>query len=204
MHNYNIEESIRKDNKLYNESFIKSLKIKDVEIFETYKSKYKALLNDNNPFQTVWFKNIDRLMVSIEDLINIKDYHLLDVGSGLGFSTIYFKEKFKFKTYQGFDYDSYLVKKSQRIADQIYKNNTIKFFHADAADFYLEDNKSYVLFIFNSFGKKTMKKFLSNNLKNLKKNKGIILYCNDHHYTEINSYESFCRDDFYNLSTFFF
>ena len=67
-------------------------------------------------------------MGTIYDLINIKDYHLLDVGSGLGFSTIYFKEKYKFKIYQGFDYDPYLVKKSQSIADQIYKSNTIKFF----------------------------------------------------------------------------
>lgn len=203
-HNNITNHSIRVENNQYNENFIKTLDLSEVEIFDTYKSSETPLLNDSNPFQTVWFKNIDRLMRMIPVKVNVKNYHLIDVGCGLGFSTIYFKEKYDFKSYQGFDYDSKLVQLSNEISKKNYQNDNIIFFQSDASEHLLDSDKSYILFIFNSFGEKTLRRFISNNLYSLKNNNSIILYCNDHHYTDIKGYTDFFRNDYYNLSCFIF
>ena len=115
-HNNITDVYIRFENNLYNEKFVKTLDLSGIEIFDTYESNDTSLLNDSNSFQTVWFKNIDRLMGMIPGNIKIKNYHLIDIGSGLGFSTVYFKEKYDFKTYQGFDYDLKLVQLSNEIS----------------------------------------------------------------------------------------
>ena len=93
-HNNITDESIRLENNLFNENFLNSFDLSGIETFGTYESNDTTLLNDRNRFQTVWFKNIDRLIKMIPDTININHYHLMDVGSGLGFSTIYFKENY--------------------------------------------------------------------------------------------------------------
>lgn len=203
-HNNIKDESVRIENKLYNEKFINSLELSGIEIFDTYEGMDTTFLNDSNRFETVWFKNIDRLMGMIPDNIKIKNYHLIDIGSGLGFSTVYFKEKYDFKTYQGFDYDLKLVQLSNEISKKIYKSDNIKFFQSDASKYLFDSEKSFILFIFNSFGKKTMQKLILNNLDSLKKNNSIILYCNDHHYAEIKGHTDFIRNDYFNLSLFIF
>lgn len=203
-HNNIIDESIRVENKLYNDKFIEGLNIKEIETLDFHKSTGNSILKDNNPFQTVWLKNIDRLMAMIPDNIKTEKYSLLDVGSGLGISTIYFKEKYNFILFEGFDYDSKLVEMSKQIVNKIYIDKTITFYQADAYEHVLAQDKSYMLFLFNSFGKKTLNKFISNNIDGLQKNNSILLYCNDHHYSEINGYLKFYRDDFYNLSVFLF
>ena len=203
-HNNITDVYIRFENNLYNEKFVKTLDLSGIEIFDTYESNDTSLLNGSIPFQTVWFKNIDRLMGMIPGNIKIKNYHLIDIGSGLGFSTVYFKEKYDFKTYQGFDYDLKLVQLSNEISKNIYENDNIKFFQSDASEYLLDSEKSYILFIFNSFGKKTLQKFIKNNLDSLKNNNSIILYCNDHHYAEIKGHTDFIRNDYFNLSCFIF
>ena len=203
-HNNIIDESIRVENKLYNDKFIEGLNIKVIEAFDFHKSIGNSVLKDNNPFETVWLKNIDRLMTMIPGNIKTEKYCLLDVGSGLGISTIYFKEKYNFISVEGFDYDPKLVEMSKQIINEIYIDKTIIFYQADAYDYVLAQDKPYVLFLFNSFGKKTLNKFISNNIYSLQKNNSILLYCNDHHYLEVNGYSDFYRDDFYNLSAFLF
>ena len=203
-HNNITDESIRLENNLFNENFLNSFDLSGIETFGTYESNDTTLLNDRNRFQTVWFKNIDRLIKMIPDTININHYHLMDVGSGLGFSTIYFKEKYDLKSFSGFDYDLKLVQLSNEISKRIYSSDNIKFFQSDASKYILDGKKSFILFIFNSFGKKTLQKFISNNIDRLKKNNSIILYCNDHHYTEINGHTDFIRNDYFNLSVFIF
>ena len=129
-HNNITDNSVRVENQNFNQNFIKKFTLDfDIDKFERPNliDKKKSTLKDNNPFQTVWFKNIDRLIEMIPDKINLLNYNLLDVGSGLGFSTFYFKENYKFKSYQGFDFDNNLVQLSKKILETNYNNNSINF-----------------------------------------------------------------------------
>jgi predicted O-methyltransferase YrrM len=84
----------------------------------------------------------------IPDNIKTVKYYLLDIESGLGFSTIYFNEKYDFITYEGFDYDSKLDGMSKQILTQFYIDKIIDFYQADASENLLDQDKPYTLFLF--------------------------------------------------------
>lgn len=207
-HNNISDKKVRIQNKKYTDIFINKFiqKTGDLNIYKEFINKDLNVntLEDANPFQTVWLKNIDRLINLIPKNIELSQYHLIDVGCGIGFSTFYFKENFDLSSYSGFDYVSEYIQFSKKLMKLYYDESPIEFFKADASKYKLELNKSYILFIFNSFGEKTLLKFISNNILSLKKNKSIILYCNDHHYQSILGYKSYKRDEYFNLSSFIF
>ena len=59
--------------------------------------------------------------------------------------------------------------------------------------------------MFNPFGWKTMKEFVSNNIEALRQNKSVVLYANDTCIEELLRFGTLVvRDDFYNLSVILF
>ena len=202
-HNNILDNRIRRDNENYNLEFIDKLNINlNPNEYEGWYDLSKS--NDGNAYHTVWLKNIDRLMNIIPLEINISQYHFYDVGCGLGISTLYFEENYKFKSYNGFDYSKQLIATGKMIINQLKKQNSINFFVGNANDFKLDKDKPYLLFMFNPFGLETFNSFLLNNLKCLKKNNSIILYANDLYINEIDSYQKIYRNDFFNLSVILF
>ena len=133
----------------------------------------------------------------------MSNYNLCDVGCGIGISTIYFQKKFQFKSYSGFDISEELIEASKKILKQLNLESEINL-NVDNAIYKKLDSKPYVLFLFNPFGKKTLEKFINNNIKNLKKNKSIILYANDLLIKSIKYHKDLYRDDYFNLSCILF
>ena len=61
--------------------------------------------------------------------------------------------------------------------NKIAKKN-INFIKIDALDFKFEENKSYVIFLFNPFSDIYVKKFFTKNIDHIKKNKSKIIFVN--------------------------
>ena len=201
-HNKINNDEIREFNEDFNKEFIESLDL-NIKI-----QKFEGILDnkecdDATIYQTVWLKNIDRLIELIPKKINLSNYNLCDVGCGIGISTIYFQKKFQFKSYSGFDISEELIEASKKILKQLNLESEINL-NVDNAIYKKLDSKPYVLFLFNPFGKKTLEKFINNNIKNLKKNKSIILYANDLLIKSIKYYKDLYRDDYFNLSCILF
>jgi len=201
-HNKINNDEIREFNEDFNKEFIESLDL-NIKI-----QKFEGILDnkecdDATIYQTVWLKNIDRLIKLIPKKINLSNYNLCDVGCGIGISTIYFQKKFQFKSYSGFDISEELIEASKKILKQLNLESEINV-NVDNALYKKLDSKPYVLFLFNPFGKKTLKKFINNNIENLKKNKSIILYANDLLINSIKYHKDLYRDDYFNLSCILF
>ena len=92
-HNNISDDLIRQREENFNENFINSLGI-NLDISQYEGKQNKDIGNDSTPYMTVWLKNIDRLMGLIPSDIKLENYHLCDVGCGLGVSTIYLKKKY--------------------------------------------------------------------------------------------------------------
>ena len=201
-HNKINNDEIREFNEDFNKEFIESLDLKiKIQKFEGILDNKEC--DDATIYQTVWLKNIDRLIELIPKKINLSNYNLCDVGCGIGISTIYFQKKFQFKSYSGFDISEELIEASKKILKQLNLESEINL-NVDNAIYKKLDSKPYVLFLFNPFGKKTLEKFINNNIKNLKKNKSIILYANDLLIKSIKYYKDLYRDDYFNLSCILF
>ena len=201
-HNKINNDEIREFNEDFNKEFIESLDL-NIKI-----QKFEGILDnkecdDATIYQTVWLKNIDRLIKLIPKKIDLSNYNLCDVGCGIGISTIYFQKKFQFKSYSGFDISEELIEASKKILKQLNLESEINV-NVDNALYKKLDSKPYVLFLFNPFGKKTLKKFINNNIENLKKNKSIILYANDLLINSIKYHKDLYRDDYFNLSCILF
>jgi len=91
-HNNISDDLIRQREENLNENFINSLGI-NLDIGQYEGKQNKDIGNDSTPYMTVWLKKIDRLMGLFSSDIKLENYHLCDVGCGLGVSTIYFKKK---------------------------------------------------------------------------------------------------------------
>ncbi len=61
-------------------------------------------------------------------------------------------------------------------------------------DYFLDSSKSFFIFMFNPFDSFVMKKFLTNNIDILRKNRSVIAYCN---YIEIKTIKRFCKKIIY-------
>ena len=59
-----------------------------------------------------------------------------------------------------------------------FSKNNIKFINQDALDFKFEDNRSYLIFLFNPFSDIYVRKFFSQNMSHIKKNKSKIIFVN--------------------------
>ena len=201
-HNNISDDLTRQKEEQYSEEFINSLQLNfDINQFEGKKNK--DIGNDSTPYMTVWLKNIDRLMGLISSDIKLENYHLCDVGCGLGISTIYFQKKYNMKSYYGFDFNQDLIDAAKLISKDLELDENVEFEFKNANEKIME-SKSYLLFMFNPFGIDTMQNFINNNLDVFKENKSIILYANDLHINEIKGYEKINRDDYFNLSALIF
>ena len=201
-HNNISNDLTRQKEEQYNEEFINSFQLNfDINQFEGKQNK--DIGNDSTPYMTFWLKNIDRLMGLISSDIKLENYHLCDVGCGLGISTIYFQKKYNMKSYSGFDFNQDLIDAAKLISKDLELDENVEFEFKNANEKIME-SKSYLLFMFNPFGIDTMQNFINNNLDVFKENKSIILYANDLHINEIKGYEKINRDDYFNLSALIF
>ena len=155
-HNKINNDEIREFNEDFNKEFIESLDLKiKIQKFEGILDNKEC--DDATIYQTVWLKNIDRLIELIPKKINLSNYNLCDVGCGIGISTIYFQKKFQFKSYSGFDISEELIEASKKILKQLNLESEINL-NVDNAIYKKLDSKPYVLFLFNPFGKKNIRK----------------------------------------------
>lgn len=201
-HNNILSDSIRQEEDDFNQMFLNSLKLSfDINQYEGKHNNDKG--SDSTPYMTVWLKNIDRLMDMIPDDIELENYHLCDVGCGLGVSTIYFNKKYKMKSYSGFDYNEDLIDKAKLMSNDLALERQIEFEFKNAKEKILE-SKPYLLFMFNPFGINTIQFFIDNNIEVLKAKKVIVLYANDLHVNEIKGYKKINRDAYFNLSALIF
>tara|TARA_B100000767_G_scaffold275531_1_gene313052 strand:- start:18489 stop:19106 length:618 start_codon:yes stop_codon:yes gene_type:complete len=196
-HNNLISGLIREEEENFNQIFLNSLKL-DLDIKQYEAVNNKDIDSDSTSYMTVWLKNIDRLMELIPDNIKLENYHLCDVGCGLGISTIYFALRYNLKSYCGFDFNKKLIREANYIKNNIGKK--INFEVANANEKRLEE-KPQLLFMFNPFGVKTLNNFINNNEQNLRNNKSIILYANDLWINEIEKSTLINRNHFFNLSS---
>ena len=201
-HNKIHDSKIRLDEEKYNETFLQSLNL-DFDVDQYDGITINNHESDSTPYMMVWLSNVDRLFKMIVDKINLNEYHFCDVGCGLGLLTIYVESKYQFKSYEGFDYNTQLINKANRIVSLLDLKNKLIFEKADANVKQLEE-KPYVLFMFNPFGTKTLQNFIQNNLMTLKRNQMVILYANDLWINDFKDYKTIHRDDYYNLSAIFF
>ena len=189
-HNSNIIRSI---NFIYNSIFKFfnniSIDLEDAGDKETLK---KLNLQNSKGIGTVWLLNLRRLYkLFINKDYDEKKYHFLDVGCGNGISLIYAYKRFKFRSYSGFDFEKKYVENSKRnLESSIKQTEEINIFHQNAENFFLDEKKSFFIFMFNPFNQIVMKKFLENNIDSLTRNKSVIAYCN---YIELEEIKNFCN-----------
>jgi SAM-dependent methyltransferase len=105
--------------------------------------------------------------------------NFIDLGSGKGKACFYAANKYRFKQLIGVEFSGPLVE----AADANRKNfgaPNIRFLHMDAAQFALPEGNNLV-FLFNPFGEFILRKFLENNIDQLRQSRSVIAYVNDHH-----------------------
>ena len=210
-HNFELSSSIREENQKYNDDFIKRIGCSDFNIIaeELHGSNWSK--NGFNGFQTVWLKNIDRLMrFLLEENISIEDYGLLDLGNGNGIASLYLGEKYNFSKLVGIEIDENLnaialenLKKRNKTLNNL-KPLDIDFIAINALDYKIPDEK-FVIFTFNTLQWHAFEVFIKNNLLNLKKNNCILLQSNDHCINEVLRYSKLIkRNDMFNISAVIF
>lgn len=209
MHNDFIEDSIRKENSLFNEVWISRNNLIGFDAIssECLGADLKGQ-SDANAFMVVWLKNVDRLIEIFCKYFKASNYVLCDVGCGSGISTLYFYEKQLFKRCWGFDISPALVEMAN-VNKEIFKRNQslsldLRFDVGNALDILLPDEK-LALFMFNPFSENVLRAFIERNISILRKNKCIVLYANDLHLTSLMRFgRTLQRDNVFNLSVFEF
>ena len=201
IHNNIIDKKIRIDNESFNQNWIQLRKFVCHESISVENLDFEN--SDSYAFMVVWFKNIDRLIKMLPSDVDFSEYTLIDVGCGSGISTLYFFEKYQFRSYLGFDKSSYLIQNANKNKDIFFKDkdhsSTIKFEICDATKFKIKEKS--IIFMFNPFGLKTMEKFFLNNLEFLKNSSSYFLYANDLFINSLGDYGIVLeRDKVYNLS----
>jgi hypothetical protein len=205
--NPTLSDADRADNSAFNERFITQFGLADsiVHASELHGPDWSS--KGFNSFQTVYLKNIDRLMSMLPlDNSSLTNYSLLDIGGGNSISTIYFAHSYNFGSFISVEIDSELI--AQALANVSNYNlsaippNNIKIdmVHSDISCLHLSDTQ-HVLFMFNSVTWPPLSKFISLNHELLAKNSSFILLANDHCVNDLAPYcELVARDDYYNLS----
>ena len=191
---YNNNGITRSINFFYNSifKFLNNISI-DLEDAGDKETLRKLNLKNSKGLGTVWLLNLRRLYkLFIKKKYDENKYHFLDIGCGNGIPLIYAYKKFNFKSYSGFDFENKYVENSKiNLKSSINKSSEISIFYQNADNFFLNENESFFIFMFNPFNQIVMKKFLENNIDNLKKNKSVIAYCNC---IELNEIKNYCND----------
>ena len=142
-HNNISDDLTRQKEEQYNEEFFNSLQLNfDINQFEGKENK--DIGNDSTPYMTVWLKNIDRLMGLISSDIKLENYHLCDVGCGLGISTIYFQKKYNMKSYLLFMFNPFGIDTMQNFINNnldVFKENKSIILYAN--DLHINEIKGY-------------------------------------------------------------
>jgi len=138
------------------------------------------------PFMTVWLKNIDRLLAPLRGTAD--QYDFIDVGCGRGVAAIYVEQTYNFKSVSGLDFEPKLVADARNNLAAAREFHDVRFFVADASEYFLEDQKQ-VVFMFNPFDAPVMDAFMRNNIENLRDNRSVIAYANHKQLSVINQYE---------------
>ena len=207
IHNNITNETLRKENDDFNQDFIESMGLKFSEIItpDQFKLSVEKTL-DSSPCMVVWLKNIDRIFSLLSKKLPLKNYSFLDIGCGTGIASIYFANKYIFKSFSGFDFAPILVNKAKQNREIVIvkKLPRIDFFIKDSREIDLIKKPTF-LFMFNPFGKETMNEFLQNNLDTISETKSIICYINDIHIEIFDQLDcTIVRDDYFNLSLIYF
>ena len=205
-HNSKINDDIRTENEIYNQNFLKKIGLGNIKNIKGTIKREDWDLKGFNIFETVWLKNIDRIMSFIENKeISTRDYTFIDIGSGNGIACFYFALKFQFKKFIGLEICKDLHKQSLYFLEIFskkmkFEKNKINLICTNILDYKLQDKK-YLLFLFNSVNFEILELFIQKNIDYLKKNKCIFLLVNDHCVNEILAYSKMIeRNDFYNIS----
>jgi len=211
-HNNVLTKKTREENDGFNENwisergFVHNTNMTSKQIFGE-----KADDLQYNGFQTVWLRNIDRLMrflIDYNNNIDFLEYSLVDIGSGTGISTIYFSEKFNFKKLIGIEHSEELVFKSlenlKTYEINCKKSSPIEFINADATT-YEFPNEKLILFMFNSLKWAPLSKLLARNFHTLSENNSFFLQSNDHCINEVLEHSTLInRDSQFNISAVIF
>ena len=138
------------------------------------------------PFMTVWFKNIDRLLAKLSG--PEEEYSFIDIGCGRGLAALYVARHYNFESLSGLDFEHSLIVDAHRNQHTMADFTNVDFFVADATAHELPDRK-YVVFMFNPFDAPVMQAFMENNIDSLRRNKSVIAYANYHQLDVIKSFE---------------
>lgn len=163
-------------NKWRNHYFLHSRKIADwrhvmVDEFDTT-SPNKAFARHFMPF---WLHDIDEMID--QAALDPSTFHFIDAGCGKGIVSLYVREKFPFASVAGFDFVPEFIEAANRNHRLSTIHGAIDFFSGDAADWLLED-KRWLVFLYNPFGKEILDQFIRNNYKLLNKHQSVVAYGN--------------------------
>jgi len=176
-------------NKIYNYFFylnnIKySFNVSETILRNNKNSKYQEYSN------SLGHSPLLRLTKIFNKIENKNQYHFIDIGHGLGISTIFVFKKYNFKSFEGIEIDKKIFEFSIKNLKHLKLESKIKFKNNSAHNYKLNKDKKYVIYMYNPFKYCVLKKFLNNNLKIIKKNNSMIVMFN-------NQYEKFLKN--YNL-----
>lgn len=133
---------------------------------------------DSRPFQTVWLRNIDRLIrMAHRNGTDASTASFLDVGCGAGIASLYAGSRYPFVSTGGFDLDAQLVEAARRNARRM--GLSARFWMGDAREELLPEER-LSLFLFNPFGDGTAEALLEQNAAKLSSTGSIALLANDH------------------------
>lgn len=120
-----------------------------------------------------------RLRKLLNEIQNHQKYNFVDIGHGLGIPLFYVFKKYNFKSYLGIEINKQIFCYSKKNLKKIGLESKIKLKHISAHKFKLDEDKQYIIYLYNPFENFVLKKFLDNNHKNIKKNKSKILISGD-------------------------
>lgn len=173
------------------------------------RGKKRGGLADGTHNQTVWFRNLNRLIDMVDSREDLSDFSFLDLGSGDGLATLYAAENYPFRDFLGLEVDPELIPIARRnlevLSSKMFLATGLKvsFLEGDAASFRIDESKRYFIFMFNPFGLSTLCSFYETNAAVLANNKSVLAYANDLHLENFLSRSSavvYRRDSLYNLS----
>ena len=185
-------------NKIHLFFFIFSNNIKHFK--KVLPNDFKSKFSDN--FETA--SELQTPLLKVKQLINCvnktEEYNFIDIGSGYGILLLYVYKNFNFKSYTGLEFVDSFVEKS-KINLKRYKKITLVH---DTAEKYLLSDKRNVIYLANPFDETILKKFIKNNLSNIKKNSSIILYHRNKHKDILSSFGLYNKDIDRGLSVHYF
>ena len=162
-------------------------------------------VEDATSFQVVWLWNLRRLLGALNSKVADFDSHkFLDLGCGSGISTLYASLHSSFAEYEGVDIEQSLVDLANKnLCRTKITGGSIYFNVADVGQLQLVP-RMYVFFIFNSFGVRTLEKFLDLNLGANIAPGSYFLLANDHillsSFLKLSKFKCIWRDSVRNCS----